>query len=380
MNPHLPQGGGAAVEFSTQSPCAVQAVTQLRHALDRPGLQMVLFFASLSSYEPEPLQQALNDAFDVPVIGCTSAGQVGHAGFQAGGLTAVGFFGSGWFFKPHLITSLSVEGQPIEASIAAMERDVDAIPEGMKPFGLVLVDGLSMQEERLMAHLYRSLIQMPIVGGSAGDDLNFEQTLVFCDGAFHRDAALFVLCATDKVFATVRAQHHQPTSTKLVVTEADPSARIIHEINGLPAADAYSQAIGVPVAEFCPEVYSLYPVMIRVGDAHYIRSIQRCNPDKSLTFYCAIERGLVLSVGHRADALEALSLAFERVQEQIQGRPELIIGFDCILRRLEFEARGLNGAIVEQFVNHNVVGFYTYGEQINGLHVNQTFTGIAFGA
>jgi hypothetical protein len=28
---------------------------------------------------------------------------------------------------------------------------------------------------------------------------------------------------------------------------------------------------------------------------------------------------------------------------------------------------------------YNVIGFCTYGEQINAVHVNQTFTGIAIG-
>jgi hypothetical protein len=29
---------------------------------------------------------------------------------------------------------------------------------------------------------------------------------------------------------------------------------------------------------------------------------------------------------------------------------------------------------------NKVIGFATYGEQYNGMHVNQTFTGVALGA
>ena len=29
---------------------------------------------------------------------------------------------------------------------------------------------------------------------------------------------------------------------------------------------------------------------------------------------------------------------------------------------------------------NNVIGFATYGEQFNAMHVNQTFTGVAIGA
>jgi len=31
------------------------------------------------------------------------------------------------------------------------------------------------------------------------------------------------------------------------------------------------------------------------------------------------------------------------------------------------------------YMEHNVIGFSTYGEQINGLHLNHTFTGVAIG-
>ena len=55
----------------------------------------------------------------------------------------------------------------------------------------------------------------------------------------------------------------------------------------------------------------------------------------------------------------------------------LTIGCDCFLRRLELEARhGLEpvGAFLRE---QRVIGFNTYGEQFNGMHINQTFTGVA---
>jgi hypothetical protein len=36
-------------------------------------------------------------------------------------------------------------------------------------------------------------------------------------------------------------------------------------------------------------------------------------------------------------------------------------------------------AIGRLFADNNVVGFSTYGEQFVGVHVNQTFTGVAVG-
>ena len=57
-----------------------------------------------------------------------------------------------------------------------------------------------------------------------------------------------------------------------------------------------------------------------------------------------------------------------------------MIAFDCILRGLEMDSNGLReqaGRVVER--NH-AVGFLTYGEQYDSMHVNHTFTGIAIAA
>ena len=60
------------------------------------------------------------------------------------------------------------------------------------------------------------------------------------------------------------------------------------------------------------------------------------------------------------------------------GRTALILGFDCVLRRIALEQAGLGDVVGRIYRDHRVVGFNTYGEQHGGLHVNQTFVGLAF--
>jgi len=57
--------------------------------------------------------------------------------------------------------------------------------------------------------------------------------------------------------------------------------------------------------------------------------------------------------------------------------PALILGCDCVLRRVEATQKQITGDISRVLAKHNVVGFSTYGEQVNSMHVNQTFTGVA---
>ena len=170
-----------------------------------------------------------------------------------------------------------------------------------------------------------------------------------------------------------------PTDERLVVTEADPDERVVVEINGLPAAEEYARILGVDAGELDPVHFAASPVVVLIDGANYVRSIQKAKPDGSLKFYCAIERGVVLRVARGVDLVANLESAFSRVRAQI-GPPQLVLTFDCILRKLEIAEGGLETRSSEILRRNNAVGFNTYGEQFCGVHVNQTLTAIALGS
>jgi hypothetical protein len=119
-------------------------------------------------------------------------------------------------------------------------------------------------------------------------------------------------------------------------------------------------------------------VVVRVGGQYFVRSIARMNDDDSLTFFCAIDEGIVLTIAQGVDMVENLRQAFDQVHAAM-GVPQLVLGCDCVLRRLETERAGTKDQIGQIFTDNNVIGFATYGEQFNAMHVNQTFTGLAIG-
>lgn len=362
---------------TSQAGQVAEAVAEIRAAVDQPGMQAVLLFCS-PSYDLAKLGAAIRDAFPCPVIACTSAGQIGPTGYQRGGITAASLAGGDVVAHPYLITPLS-ECRAQAATIAAQVRSrVDSLPSDRRAFGLILVDGLALAEEGLTAALYQSIGNVPIVGGSAGDDLKFERTWIYCDGEFVSDAALFTLFETSLPFTTFKLQHFRPSDKRLVITAADPSRRVVKEINGLPAADAYAELLGLSAEQLDANVFSRNPVMLRIGSDYYVRSIAQMNPDRSITFFCAIDEGLVLRVGEGLDPIATLEDGFRDALASV-GAPSLIIGCDCILRRLELEQRHLDGRAGEFLSANKVIGFSTYGEQFNAVHVNQTFTGIALG-
>ncbi|MDR3673159.1 MAG: FIST N-terminal domain-containing protein [Holophaga sp.] len=355
---------------------ASAAVAEIVRQIGGADLDGVFLFCS-PRYDLQLVGQELKRSFACPVIACSSSGQIGPGGFQRGGMTALSFSGGYLQVRPHLIHPLA-DYQEQVAGLAAAFREAVPHPASSHAFGFLVIDGMSMMEEQVASALYQALDNVPIIGGSAGDDLRFEQTQVYWDGRFLSDAAVLAACRARGPVVPFMLKHFVPSDINLVITDADPEQRIIREFNGEPAAEVYAEAIGAQVGQLNPNVFSSHPLLLGIGGDHYVRSIARVNPDLSLTLYCAIETGLVVTLGKGVDALKALDQAFASVLDQVP-EPIAILACDCILRRLEFENLGIDREVGDFFARRKVFGFSTYGEQINGLHVNQTLTGIALG-
>jgi hypothetical protein len=91
-----------------------------------------------------------------------------------------------------------------------------------------------------------------------------------------------------------------------------------------------------------------------------------------------VDTGDVLRLGRPVGMLEKLTERFDAVGAEL-GSISAMLTFDCILRRLEFEERGLADEVGTFLAQHRATGFSTYGEQFNGMHMNQTLVAVAFG-
>jgi hypothetical protein len=360
-----------------------EAVRELHAGIVQHDMALVLFFCS-PTYDREIVAQEMARLFPgVEVVGCSTAGEIGPAGYRVDSITGVSFPGSDFAAVVGVIDHLQQfeAVKVMEFAQRQLQRLAIKAPEASdrSGFALLLTDGLSVREEPLTNALQRSLGKLPLIGGSAADALCFGHTYVYFDGTFHSDSAVVVLLSTPLPFKLFKIQHFVPTSERLVVTAADPVHRVVKEINGLPAAEEYARYIGVEVSDLNPLSFAASPLVVLIGETSYVRSIQAVNSDGSLTFFCAIEEGLVLRLAHGMDLVENLEQSFAQFNAEI-GPPQLVLGFDCVLRRAEITLNGLNDAVEDIFRRNNVTGFTTYGEQFRGVHVNQTLTGIVIGA
>ena len=194
-----------------------------------------------ASYDPatfaSEIQRLLPGA---PIFGCTTAGELTLSGWASHSVVAIGFLRSNFTLVAQMLEDLSHFGvEEGRASIAEARAALMArIPDGEadRCFGLLLIDGMCRREEAVISALYSALDDIPVVGGSAGDGMSFEKTWMIRDGAVHRDAALLLLFHTDMPFSTFKCDYFEPTSLKMVVTDADTELRVVRELNAEPAA------------------------------------------------------------------------------------------------------------------------------------------------
>lgn len=361
-------------------PDTAQAVAELANAIAQPAPSVVIFFAS-SRYDLEVLAPALEQTFDCPVLGCTSAGEfVRGKGYCKGSIVAASIQSDALVVHPHLITPLSMfsltEAGMIASSFAARVQGGCLLPESM--FALLFADGLQMMEERLISGLQGAFGSVPVVGGSAGDDMQFVQTSVYYGGAFHSDAALVALFETSLPFSIFQTQHFIRSDRRLQITLASPERRTVHTIDNRRASEVYAEVIGVAESELDDALFSRHPLILRLGGRNYIRALRKAYPDGSLEFNGAIDQGLSIYLGTGNDIVANLENALYESRNDVPN-PRLLIGCECAHRRLEVEASGLTDRVQKVLDTVEHVGFHTYGEQVDGVHVNHTFTGVIIG-
>jgi hypothetical protein len=361
-----------------------EAVAELRRLIMYERAEAVLLFIS-PIYDRAVLREAINREFaGIKVFGCTTAGELTPDGYGEGTITGLAFDGDQFKISPVLLKNIAAfrmetGSEVVQEALNGLGLAVPTVRHvPSQTFAMLLIDGMSMQEEVVVSSLNRFLDPIPLFGGSAGNGLDFGHTFVFADGDFHDGAAILAVFQTSCPFEVFKFDHFKPTDQKMVVTEADPNARLVTEINAERAGPAYARILGLDAEQLSPMVFAAYPVVVRVGGEYHVRSIQKLEDDGSLRFYCGIDEGLVLTVADGGDIAHSLEAALDNLSMKPDSR-EVILGFDCILRKLEAEQTQKKREVSEILRRNKVVGFSTYGEQFKSMHVNQTFTGVAIG-
>ena len=355
-----------------------QPLTRLAERLGTGPFALVLLFISPEA-DLDALAKGSAAAFpEAQVAGCTTSGEVTPAGYQSGSIVAVGFPTRHFSARAVILTGLSrlSAAEIAMATLSARQGLAGDAAHLPTEFAILLVDGLSIREDELAAALSAGAGAMPLVGGSAGDGTRFEKTFVLCDGSLHHDAAVLCMLRGDCGLRSFSFDHLEPTDIRMVVTCADPATRTVRRLNAEPAAREYSRLVGCNEGELDRRVFAANPLVVRMGNRHHVRAIQRVTPEGGIVFFSAIDEGVVLSLARPRNLVGHLDAALSDLSRD--ATPLAILAFDCILRRIEAESRQQTGLVAQLLRRHSVVGFNTYGEQVGPLHLNQTISGFAF--
>lgn len=325
----------------------------------------------------ETICAAVDDAFQgLSVTGCTTAGQIGADGYEDVDSIIIALPKAHFATRSVVIEDLQdLEPQTLVDRLVQERSQLSGqTPDKPNGFGFLLVDGLSRQEDILAASIAPGMGEWPIFGGSSGDGTRFEQTYLAHGRNIHSAKAILTFVRTDCETRVFSLNHLEPTDRKMIVTSADPEARIVKEINAEPAAREYARIVNKDPNQLDEFTFAAHPVVVRLGDTHHVRAIQRVNENGELVFFAAIDEGMVLNVATPYDIADHLD---KELSEMALGRGEVdVFACDCLLRRMEASQNQRVRAVSDVLARNRVVGFSTYGEQIGPLHVNQTMTGV----
>ncbi|KLU64263.1 cyclic di-GMP phosphodiesterase response regulator RpfG [Desulfosporosinus acididurans] len=363
--------------YSTQTTIS-EAVSEIKRQLLNFKVKLLIFFGS-SSFDYNKLSACMQEAFDdCIVIGCSTAGEIVNGKFLKNSVVAMAFNSkiisdAKVEVIEHLQNKLCVEG-----AFKSFEKYFNLSSSAMNPreyVGIVLIDGLSMKQEKIMDKI-GDRTNVYFIGGSAGDDLKYVKTHVCANGKAYTDSAVLLLLRMSPYaeFNIIKTQSFKALDHVLIADKVNEETREVIEFNHKPAILAYADAIGVKSIEEATKYFLTHPVGLVIGEKEILVRSPRETRGTNIKFDCSILEGMEVRLLESTNIIEDTKTSLNNIKaDKIEG----IINFQCIKRTLELEKKGLLTEYRKIFNDIPNVGFSSYGELFIG-HLNQTAAMLVF--
>ena len=359
-------------------------------ALERDDARLLVVFAS-ESYDLPALLRAINRrSGGVPLVGCSTAGEIATSGPGGAIVVVAALGGEGFSVATGSAERVSTRLREAGAEVAACFDRLTGQPYRVL---LLLTDGLAGDQQEIVRGAYGVLgAGVPLVGGCAGDDLKMRRTWQLHDDRVLQNAVVGAAVCSEAPFG-IGVQHGwRRVGEPMLITESRNNR--VYRIEDRPALDVYLERLSPP-----PEVASdpaaftqfalTHPLgLSRRSDEEQVRFIGEADfEDRSLGCIAEVPQGGLawLMEGDEQSVLRATDAACSAAMAGLDGaRPLGLLAFDCIARRGVLGDEGIQHE-VDRVASHAggapVAGFYTYGEiartaGISGFH-NQTLVVLA---
>lgn len=377
------------VGTSHERDAATAGAAAARDAVTADDPQLLLVFASDDHDLPTLLRAIRATAPEVPLVGCSTAGELSDGGAGDTGVVVTAFGGGGFSIETAVArdasTDLHMAGSvAATAGRAAAEREHQVL--------LLLTDGLAGDQQEVVRGAYATLgAGVRLVGGCAGDGLRMEQTHQLWGDEVLTDAVVAAAIGSDAPIGIGVEHGWRPVGQRLLVTAS--SGNRVQRLDDRPALDVYLDVVDAPPAAHTdPEAFTRFAITHPLGlerrTGTEVRFIGGANfEDRSLQFIANVPQGELAWVmeGDESSVLDATDGACGAARTQLDGADPIgLVVFDCIARRGVLGERGIGteiDRIHEQFPGAPLSGFYTYGEfarleGTRGFH-NQTLVVMA---
>lgn len=379
----MPPTVARARSEGTTDAAVADVVARLGAGLCGAPATLVVVFAS-PAHDPKSVAAGVAAAFPTAVtVGCTSCGEFTDGGNGRHGIAAMAV--PAGVVDGAVGTVVDLGDDPAAATRRAVHELEERLGTPLRTLdpechvGLLLVDPMSCAEELVNDTLGDLAPVLDVVGGSAGDDGARVRTSVWSGDHLSDGGLALVVLQTSGRFRVVKTCSFVPTGRTVQVTAADPRRRTVSTLDGRPAAEVYAGMLGTDVGSLDFALMSGHPLGQVIDGRPWIRSVRAPLPDGGLAFHSRVRPGLRLGLMRPTDLLGDTRQALRTAVDDLDGQATCAVLFNCILRRLEMDARGITDGFVDTFDGLPVVGFHTYGESWMD-HMNQTLTGIVFGS
>lgn len=374
-------GSRSAHSASKNSVAAAAEIVQKLDVAGASAPRVVIFFAAIE-HDGAVIGETLRARFSAAeILGCSSNGEFTDQGYGKGGVAALAF---GEDVVEQAAAGLAMHDHGIEPGIVDC---TDRLGEKLKTplreldpqhyAGIALLEGAKGREEKINEALGNVAPLLGFVGGSAGDNLQFQRTWVYAEGRLESDATALLVLKLRVPFAIVKTCNFVATPVEFTVTRADPERRLIYELDGQPAIERYAAACGVRPEELGFSQYLTYPLGLMIDGEPWLRSAAGLR-EGALFFACAVLEGMTLNLMQATDIVENARAAFERATVELGSPPRAALLFNCAYRMLEVQIKGVEVAYHAALSTVVHSGLHSNGESYLG-HINQTLTGLVIG-
>ncbi|MDX6632153.1 MAG: hypothetical protein QOG09_411 [Solirubrobacterales bacterium] len=359
-------------------------------ALQHDDAKLLIVFSS-DSYDLEALLGGIRDAAPgVPLIGCSTAGEIASSGPGTAGVVITAIGGQGFSASTGMATKASSRlrdaGAEAASCMALLERREHNVL-------VLLTDGLAGDQQEIVRGAYGEVgAAVPLVGGCAGDDLKMKATHQLIDGLVLTDAVVAAALGSDEPMGIGVRHGWRRVGEPMLVTRSEGN-RVL-TIDNEPALDVYLERLSAPPeAHTDPAAFTFFAQTHPLGLARRsgeeaVRFVGEADfADRSLGCIAEVPQGGLtwFMEGDDNSVLDATDAACNDALGGLEGRNPLgLLAFDCIARRGVLGDEGVKAEIDRIAATAGgapVAGFYTYGEiartqGVSGFH-NQTLVVLA---